>query len=122
MNKETTYFWAPNVNWIVNDNSLVIGECVFSIEYALLFPKIYFLFQTGISIDMLCDTFSDFPKIKFIRFIKKLIELNILISNVQDTHDIFYGQKNCLKNYTRKRGIRRFHFDPSSRLFKLEVC
>ena len=97
LSKKLTFFWAPNVNWVVNEENLVIGECIFSLEYVPLFPKLYFLAQKGIDTEMLQSSFLDFSKIKLKRFVKKLIELHILISHVQDTYDLFYGQQRLLE-------------------------
>lgn len=92
MNRSEKLFWAPNVNWKIEERSLIIGKCEFAEEWCKLFPEFYFLTQDGIEEERIGDAFPEIPHMKLVRFIKKLMELRILVSNVQDTYELFYRQ------------------------------
>ena len=86
-------FWGPNIRWQIVDDKLQIEKFTFKGEYFSLFPQFYWAASQGASRERLCELFAEFDQLKLNRFIGKLVELRVLLSEVQTIDELFWGQE-----------------------------
>ena len=93
--EEVKYSWAPTVKWrILDENRLKIANFIFKGEYTKLFPRFYDVTKQGMSVDELEQEFEKFNKQKLNKFVKKLIDTEILVEGIQQIDALFYSQNN----------------------------
>lgn len=93
--EEIKYSWAPTVKWkILDENRLKIANFIFKGEYTKLFPRFYDVTKKGISLDELELEFEKFNKKKLNKFVKKLVNTEILVMGIQQIDALFYSQNN----------------------------
>ncbi len=84
-----------------------IAIYIFKGEYTKLFPRFYDVTKKGISLDELEHEFEKFNRQKLNKFVKKLINTEILVKGIQQIDALFYSQNNLFSaNHTFDDEIR----------------
>ncbi len=91
------YFWSPVKFWKQENRRIIIGDfvCPDNIDY--LFPKLYFLTQSGIRLNKLINEFPDANHSELSSFINLLISKKILVNTILAPEEVFEHQDKLIE-------------------------
>ncbi|SHO52328.1 SagB-type dehydrogenase domain-containing protein [Anaerocolumna xylanovorans DSM 12503] len=88
----TIIFWSYSVQWKYDKKNLIISGLNYDL-YLSLFPGFYIYTVDGIRYDQLLRSFEEDERDLAEELIKKLMEKNVLVTNVMGIHELFDPQQ-----------------------------
>ncbi|WP_018765024.1 MULTISPECIES: AMP-binding protein [Bacillus] len=99
---ETTYCWSPSAHWEVTNEYLKVDKYTFTGDEKLLFPKLYYVTQKGMTMTEIVEAFPIVDHYKLITFLKELIDKHILVSSLLPFKEVFYPQQQLYTKINQK--------------------
>ncbi len=89
------YYWAPAVQWYLQEGKVFINEKFYKELTGVMFPEIYFILQKGLYYDDIIRLFQKYyeEEKKVDEAVHKLMEERVIICELQRPEEIFSTQK-----------------------------
>ena len=94
-----SYFWSPAAFWRPALGGIEISGTVYPGVAAKLFPDLYFMTQTGAGLANVLEHFPQTPVEDVSRFLRRLIDERVLVSDLMTLPEIFATQERLLDHH-----------------------